>query len=100
MRFLLGIASTCGVVLVASLVAGLTGYELHSFKMFVILPVGGLISGMGCGYGVAYAARVAGRRPSTGDALLGGALALAGFLGIYYVLYASSHVDALGTASF
>jgi hypothetical protein len=92
----LGTATTAGVIALVVAVAGATGYYIHAWSVFFVIPVGALAAGIGCGAGVFYALIFSGKRPQAAHYLLSAALALAGFVGVYLALYETTYVATDG----
>lgn len=70
----------------------ITGFELHSFSLFFIIPVGGLLVGAGASVGFFYG-RIKYHKPIRGNQYLVGALlGLTAFFGVYYVSYLTTYV--------
>lgn len=100
MPFFLGLLTTIGVVLAAVVSVACTDYYLHSFCMLFIVPVGGIIAGMGCASGIFLGLFISEKRQSFCDYLLAVQLAGLGFFGVYYTLYSATYIGPDQTVNY
>ncbi len=88
---ILGLITT---ILLVVLFNHLTGYEIHSFALWFVIPVGGGLVGAGAASGLFYG-YLRYNKPVTGKVyLLGMLLGIIAFYGIYYVSYVTTYVDS------
>jgi hypothetical protein len=92
MIIILGILSTFSVIFLSILGLEITGFYLHSFSLFFIFPVGGMIAGMGCGAGVYWGLLLSGTRAESNHHIIAVVFSLFGFFGVYYGLYATTYI--------
>lgn len=83
-----------GTILIIVLFNHLTGFELHSFSFFFIVPLGGLLVGAAAAVGLFYGYLRYNKPVKKTHYVFGAALGVAAFLGIYYVSYLTTYVDA------
>ena len=81
-----GLATSFICLLIVYLV-GLTGFEIMSFYVWRILPIGALAVGLGCGTGYAIGSRLSNVRISKGFLLLVALLAIGTYAAAQYLTY-------------
>jgi len=89
------IFTTIGLVLTVIIIVlfnHLTGFELHSFTLLFIIPVGGLLVGAMSSAGMFYGYLRYNKPVNKNHYLLGALLGAVAFFGIYYVSYLTTYV--------
>ncbi len=85
-------ASFIGTILIVVLFNNISGYELHSFNLWFIIPVGALLVGAASTAGMFYG-HLRYNRPVTGKHyLLGLVLGVVALYGVYYVSYLTTYI--------
>lgn len=70
----------------------ITGFEIHSFSLFFIIPVGGLLVGAGASAGFFYGQIKYHKPIRKNQYLIGALLGFIAFFGVYYVSYLTTYV--------
>lgn len=83
-----------GTILIIVLFNHLTGFELHSFTFFFIVPLGGLLVGAAAASGLFYGHLRYNKPVNKNHYLLGAALGVVAFFGVYYVSYLTTYINA------
>jgi predicted Zn finger-like uncharacterized protein len=91
---LLGGISTIITILLVVVVVVFTGYHIHSFSLFFVIPIGGLFAGAFCGSGVLWGLHLTRRKPANLHRWASLTLGIIGFIGTYYGLYATTYVSS------
>lgn len=89
MAILLGFLTTL-LTIVFLVILSWTGYLVHTFALFFVIPVGALVAGACCSSGF-YWWNYTQKQHASIDALLGMTLGVLGFAGLYTVLYLSAN---------
>lgn len=91
---LLGVISTAITIFIAIATIAFTGYYLHSFSLFFVIPIGALLAGALCSSGLFLGLHFCRRKSVTFHNFIALCLGVIGFLGIYYGLYATAYVSS------
>jgi len=90
----LGMLTTCGVVILATVLTACTGYYLQSFGLCFVVPLGGLLAGAFCVVGYPWGLRLFDLRARFLDYVATIGMSMVCFCCIYGSLYATAFVDA------
>ncbi len=82
-----------GTILLIVLFNHLTDFQLHSFTLWFVIPVGGVLVGMGASSGLFLGHLWANKPLAKKQYLVGALLGLLAFVGIYYVDYLTTYVS-------
>lgn len=86
--------SFVGTIIAVVLFNNISGYELHSFNLWFIIPIGALLVGAGATSGLFYGHLRYNKPVSKNQYLLGLALGVTALFGVYYVSYQTTYITA------
>lgn len=90
---LFALLSLAGTIIIVVLFNHLTGYQLHTFALWFIIPVGGLIVGAAAASGLFYGHLKENKPVGVREYVIGAIMGLVAFYGINYVSYLTTYVD-------
>jgi len=91
---ILGVLSTAITIFIVIATVAFTGYYIHSFSLFFLIPFGALAAGALCSSGLFWGIRLTRRKAVTLHSFLALCLGALGLIGIYYGLYATAYVSS------